>query len=910
MTFAPPTAGYTGPASRASLRALVGPAPAPLASETRRFAGLFAVTAVIALALATLYGLAGALGDDATRFANRWGPMVLLLATARQAYRTLILLPDGIWTGYFWVPASTAVFFGFGALVYPWGAEATVFARVSHPFFVTPVELIRANTLTAIGIGLLFAGFALAARLLGPPGFSTADLARARSPDARLLALVGLGAVAFGGALRYLLIKPAGWGMIDVVVPGAVVSAGFTADLGFAILAYVTQVRGGRGWWLVLLALLPPHLFLTLLSFSKTELLVALLFPLLGFYLGSRRLSALLLGFVALGVVYVLAQSVVAEGRAVIRDRTGTLALADYRERTEIVGRILAGETRLAFAGEAPGTQDWWTRLNLTEAQAKGMALYDAGIRADSLWTAWMRWVPRVIWPDKPILVGPGREFYALVSGNELAVQVGLSIYADMYWHAGWGGVVVMSPLVGVLFAWMSRLALYHVAMRNFLYFPVVLLMIMCLADGPTKYLVNGIIGPLPVIFTYILVVRAARGLVASGGGRLGFSRPVAPAPGKAEHRQGARHRIDEGRSETSAATRHREHQPLKQRDGHARRDRGSDGSEGEHEGDVEDEVERRRRGTAGERRPLVTGHVEDERGRSHERAQRLPRGKDREGRKCGDIGRLEGEAERGPPGEHDGGEPEQRECARPEHRGGETALRRDDRARAQLVGEMGGEDGVRDRLADQDQRRDLVGDRVERHLLGAPHEAEDNDVEALVERHDARGQREGQEARHPRAPRDARPPGAAQCEEAAPGEGPDEGEGDGRSAGVDRHRGRGRRARRRRKGEDAGDEEERAHDAVGHGGGERAARRVDDRGADREEARREDEAERRGGEALVPRKPRQEAARDGKAARRAEDEDSGRDQRQREGDDAEEAPAVAGAERPGRLAQDERGNA
>ena len=148
-----------------------------------------------------------------------------------------------------------------------------------------------------------------------------------------------------------------------------------------------------------------------------------------------------------------------------------------------------------------------WTRLKLSGPQVSAMELYDAGFRNRTLNTAWMYFIPRVVWPDKPILYGPGLQFYRQLTGREDAVSfLGLSIYGDLYWQFGWLGVLVG----GVLFGWVlgvtSALALRAIRSENFIMLPFVMMALDLAITAPNKYVINGVIGALPIMIAYYLL--------------------------------------------------------------------------------------------------------------------------------------------------------------------------------------------------------------------------------------------------------------------------------------------------------------------------------------------------------------------------------------------------------------------
>ena len=388
-----------------------------------------------------------------------------------------------------------------GPLVEIYSNEITLLTLSITKLAVSPEELLRANKLSSLGVTLALMGFWFHLRWRDRTWASTVSQFRpVISPERVALAFV-LG----GGLLKYLLLKPAQWGMIDIVIPGSVTNVGYLLELGFAILAFLAMKKNRRAGVLFLI-LWPPSLFLTILSFSKTEMVVAMLLPLIGAYLADRKLLRLIAGLSVVAFVFIVAQPWVHYGRAIVYARTGNINEAGYTERIEILGTYVRGDGVFGPIGtDQDQVQTWWERLSYAGPQALAMEFHDQGFANRSLSTFWMSFFPRAIWWDKPIMIGPGLAFYRLVTGNENGQSyLGLSIYGDLYWQYGWAGILVGCPLIGWLFAILAARSIHAVRSREFIMLPAVLLALQMVLLGPTAYVINGIIAPLPIYIAYL----------------------------------------------------------------------------------------------------------------------------------------------------------------------------------------------------------------------------------------------------------------------------------------------------------------------------------------------------------------------------------------------------------------------
>ena len=478
--------------------------------QRRNVARVYSFGIAMLLPLVAIYWAIAFTGGDKELFteANKFCPIYLMAVLAWIAYRVLRSMPDLIWSAAFWLPVQSAVFYGFGPLVEVYGNDATLSLVANSRLAITPRYLFLANRLSSTGIALLLVGFCLhliywrRAWIMG----------NARQRPSVSVHKIGVAFVLVGSAMKILILKPAQWSMISLTVPGFVSSIGNLADIGLGVMAFVIS-RGNRRMRAIFFLFWPLNLCLAFLSLAKADIVVALLLPLIGDYIARRNRRRLLMGLLAMAAVYAIAQPWVSFGRSVIELRTGTIDHAGYIERIDLVGAYLSGGKGGAQPTELDGVQDWWLRLSYAEPQAEAIRLRRLDKVSRSLQDAWMYVVPRAIWPDKPIMVGPGLSFYRFVTGDYVGRSfLGLSIYGDLYWQYGWPGVVFGCTLIGILFAAMAAQSVRAIRSREFIFLPVVLIALHMVLIGTNNFVSNGIIGPLPIYFVfYFLILRLRR---------------------------------------------------------------------------------------------------------------------------------------------------------------------------------------------------------------------------------------------------------------------------------------------------------------------------------------------------------------------------------------------------------------
>jgi len=434
---------------------------------------------------------------------NAFIPIYILLVSLCVAVKSIQVVPAAIWTPLFLFPLQSAVFFGFGPLVEVFGNQATLQFIERTSLSMTALEFTISNALSVLGVMLVFFGFWLHA-IITNRTWSSLHKHVAYFPNFPLSPnMVAVSFTVAGFCLSYFLVKPAQWGMINLTVPGAFTSITPLVHVGFGLVAYLASA-GSRKMQLFFWLLWPLHFVLIWLTLEKAEIILAILLPMIGAYTANRNLLKLMFSLAILMSVFYVAQSYVTNSRAIIYQETGNIDEASYVRRAEIALDYFGAKN--AVVKDEEDVEFWWRRLNYSNVQSYAIRAYDAGQSMDTFKALWMRFVPRIIWADKPILYGLGREFYHKVSGNR-GSSLGITIYGDAYWQYGWITVFLMMPIIGALFSYLSMLGLAIIQSKQFIYFPIILLSLKMGTLGPLGFITETIISPIPIMLAYYVVI-------------------------------------------------------------------------------------------------------------------------------------------------------------------------------------------------------------------------------------------------------------------------------------------------------------------------------------------------------------------------------------------------------------------
>jgi hypothetical protein len=151
--------------------------------------------------------------------------------------------------------------------------------------------------------------------------------------------------------------------------------------------------------------------------------------------------------------------------------------------------------------------QMWWARLCYNHVQAYVMSEYDNGRSGWSLKHAAIVWIPRFLWPSKPITGNVGTEFGRQFTGRpEGETAVGIGAFGEAYWVGGWLGVILISFFIGAEMSVMSRLVIVHGLRGDALAYLCCFLYGAWTAKSIDKWIIMNYIGGIPMfVGLYVL---------------------------------------------------------------------------------------------------------------------------------------------------------------------------------------------------------------------------------------------------------------------------------------------------------------------------------------------------------------------------------------------------------------------
>jgi hypothetical protein len=204
---------------------------------------------------------------------------------------------------------------------------------------------------------------------------------------------------------------------------------------------------------LVGLVLLLASVLFGFASASKTSVLFPLVAAVAGLLLGGRKvICAVLTAIIVL--LYPSLANVVDAQRSHWQHDTLANSVA---QRFEILVEVLRDDELGRTATKADEKDNPLIRFSHGPYQAFLIKEWYEGRPGNSLADVWTALIPRILWPDKPIITRFGGELYGTIFNVDRATSNQAPTYTgEAFWNYGWVGLIVVSILLGLQIGWFS----------------------------------------------------------------------------------------------------------------------------------------------------------------------------------------------------------------------------------------------------------------------------------------------------------------------------------------------------------------------------------------------------------------------------------------------------------------------
>lgn len=398
------------------------------------------------------------------RPANLVGPTFLFIVLMWSCYHSFRVNPISLWAPLTWFKLACAVYFGFGALV-PYLSNEITLLGMQSVFTFGDADIFKVNIVSSFSI---FLTLSICRILLNSKmQVSRSAVHRPVQVDSRKRTLVfALVFLFVGGSIRYGVAVPYALGFLDATVPGFALKLSAMYYVGiYLLISYA--IGHSKGLLFLISVLILTDVFVSVALFSKTSLLLILIFSFMGLLSASMSRARIVVGALSVLIAYFLFQPLVHYGRSEVSQSYG--GRANLQERLEIA--------EYYFANGADATdserQGGMSRLSYVNANAFVISQYDSGLPGSTLGDAAAVFVPRLLWPEKPNITRLGPELYLLVRGRT-GSAMGIGPFAEAYWNFGWIGIPPFMVALAFILSVFTKVSLSIMARRDWLMLPIV----------------------------------------------------------------------------------------------------------------------------------------------------------------------------------------------------------------------------------------------------------------------------------------------------------------------------------------------------------------------------------------------------------------------------------------------------
>lgn len=487
------TAIFSAPPSDRGLRLdrrtgqLLGDQMEGLSPSAIEFFGVGLVLALYGIAMADGYAMVGSI--------NVIGPVIFTFTVGYATFRLTQRNIHAIWTPLFWYRVAMVTYLGIGSGLTSFYNSDTR-ELIDALFAFSPAELLKFNAVNALFHVCVLVVSWITVRMYGGNRNSVRESERLTIEMCRIpLRSVGLAFLAVGLLANYLLIYPVALGILRFEVSSAMGQIGQMAYIGYFLLTYWGLENKRYSWVVAIAALAAIDSIAGLLQLTKFAALFPVMMIPIGFLYHKTSLRRVALAVAFLVPYYAFTSAVVEEARSrVVRD-AGNANKAVFSDTLIVIGDIINGRNGKA---DAPEYQMAWARLNYVNAGTLAISFYDQGLPGNSLRDVFVVWIPRAIYPDKPVITDIARDFTVMANGNYDS-STSPSIPSEGYWNFGWLGVALFAMLVGIILTFLS---IYSTIVfdRGAWHLLLVVLLGMRMGTRIDGYLVSDVIGPLSAV--------------------------------------------------------------------------------------------------------------------------------------------------------------------------------------------------------------------------------------------------------------------------------------------------------------------------------------------------------------------------------------------------------------------------
>lgn len=424
---------------------------------------------------------------------NTIGLIGFSIVLAWAAYRQMKLNVASLWTPMFWYRVALLSYYGIGSLVPIWtNGDTQELMKGFYSYFA--YEIVKLNLLITVFNLVFIVSIKILFIAIGNKSISKVLFNRKFiNPSNFSMITFGSMCLIIGSAVNYLIIFPQVIGLTSFSFFSTIANLAVLSWLGYFMVIFWGLENKRREFIVWPIALALGECAIGFFAMSKSVMLMPLVMISIAFIYHRRSLLRISLFAACFVSLFMLLAPIVTH----VRDMNGKYYNSAAKAE-DIPGLYLSYFTTGRESDQYADVETGWMRLSFVNAGTFVINQYDHGMPGNSYRYLWIVWIPRIIYPDKPIITDVGRELSYAANGNyNSSSSAGLA--AEAYWNGGWLYTIGVAIFVALVFG-LWTIYSYEVIQRKawHLFFIVLIGMRMALrVDGA---FVSDIVGPIALV--------------------------------------------------------------------------------------------------------------------------------------------------------------------------------------------------------------------------------------------------------------------------------------------------------------------------------------------------------------------------------------------------------------------------
>lgn|GEM_PF-1218550 len=449
---------------------------------------------ILCSALVALWFMMGmAVMPGSEDWINTVGLVAYSLVLAWASYRQMKRNVASIWTPLLWYRVAMLSYFGIGSLVPIWtNYDTQELMKGFYNFF--GYETIKLNAVvTTFNLVFLITNKILFTSLRNRSIGSAFASEKFIHPSNFSMIMFGSICLVVGSMINYFIIFPQIVGWVNLSLFSTIANFSALSWLGYFMVIYWALENKRRAFiiWPIVLAL--GESAIGFFAMSKSVMLMPLVMIGIAFIYHRRTVLRIGIFVGAFMALFMFISPIITHVREV-----NAVYYAGGASVAEVPSLYLSYFTSDRNGEQYADVQTGWMRLSFVNAGTFAINQYDHGTPGRSYRYWAIVWIPRVLYPNKPIITDVARELSYAANGNyNSSSSAGLA--AEAYWNGGWLGSLGIAMFLGLMFGLWSLYAI-EVIQRKAWHLFFIILIGMRTAIRVDGAFVSDVLGPIALV--------------------------------------------------------------------------------------------------------------------------------------------------------------------------------------------------------------------------------------------------------------------------------------------------------------------------------------------------------------------------------------------------------------------------